>query len=156
MIETLDAVFLEGRVFRRILGPADGAAAAALSAAGAAAEPLPRLGPAGSQNAVKVGFITGTALRNLRKKCAFYAGGQPVLLWGDPSEAHITDLLHRLQNVALLTKQRLLADFPTDDARSALAAFDRRLVLKGFGPLPDSLTRRYLLRGVGNLAKLLS
>ena len=33
--------------------------------------------------------------------------------------------------------------------------FDRRLVFKGFGPLPDGNTRKFVLRGVSNLAKLL-
>ena len=59
-----------------------------------------------------------------------------------------------MQNVASLTKERLLADFPRTDVRSALAIVDRRLVLRGFGPLPDSDTRRLLLRGVRQLAPL--
>ena len=33
--------------------------------------------------------------------------------------------------------------------------FDWRLVVKGFGPLPDSYVRRFLLRGVRTLAALL-
>ena len=78
-----------------------------------------------------------------------------MLLWGEPPSAHKKDLLHRLQNVASLTKERLLADFPRNDVRSALAIFDRRRVLKGFGPLPDSDVRRFLLRGVRLLAALL-
>ena len=78
-----------------------------------------------------------------------------MLLWGEPPSAHKKDLIHRLQNVASLTKERLLADFPRNDVRSALAIFDRRRVLKGFGPLPDSDVRRFLLRGVRLLAALL-
>ena len=85
---------------------------------------------------------------NIRRQFVFYAGGVPVLLWKEPPSAHQQELLHRLQNVASLTKERLLADFPRNDVRSALAIFDRRLVLKGFGPLPSSDTRRFLLRAV--------
>ena len=65
------------------------------------------------------------------------------------------DVLERLQNVARLTKQRLQADFPRDDARSALAIFDRRQVLKGFGPQPVTEVRQFMLRGVVQLASLL-
>ena len=35
------------------------------------------------------------------------------------------------------------------------ARFDQRLVLKGFGPMPDGNTRKFVLRGVSNSAKLL-
>ena len=62
---------------------------------------------------------------------------------GEPQAAHKEELLHRLQNVAALTKERLLADFPRTDVRSALAMFDRRLVQKGFGPTPDVDVRRF-------------
>ena len=81
-------------------------------------------------------------------------GGVPVLLWGEPQEAVKRDLLERLQNVSSLTKKRLQADFPRDDARSALAMFDRRLVLKGFGPQPATEVRMSMLRGVARLASL--
>ncbi|MCP4244204.1 MAG: hypothetical protein GY772_26965, partial [bacterium] len=57
--------------------------------------------------------------------------------------------------MASLTKERLLADFPRTDVRSALSIFDRRLVVKGFGPLPDAEVRRFLLRSVRQLAGLL-
>ena len=77
-----------------------------------------------------------------------------VLLWGEPQEAVKRDLLERLQNVSSLTKKRLQADFPRDDARSALAMFDRRLVLKGFGPQPATEVRMSMLRGVARLASL--
>ena len=60
-----------------------------------------------------------------------------------------------MQNVASLTKERLLVDFPPTDVRSALAMFDRRLVLKGFGRLPDVDARRFMLRGVRKIAALL-
>ena len=60
-----------------------------------------------------------------------------------------------MQNVATLTKQRLLADSPRHDVRSALAIFDRRLVVKGFGPEPAVKVRESLLRGVRKLASLL-
>ena len=54
-----------------------------------------------------------------------------------------------------LTEKRLQADFPRDDARSALAMFDRRLVLKGLGPQPATELRMFMLRGVARLASLL-
>ena len=146
MIETLDAVFVEGRVFQELICAAPGAA----PQKGAMVEPLPQLPPACARG--EVGFITAKVLRNLRKKYVFYAGGLPVLLWGEPQVALKRDLLERLQNVASLTKERLLADFPRDDARSALAIFDRRLVLKGFGPQPVTEVREFMLRGVARLA----
>ena len=60
-----------------------------------------------------------------------------------------------MQNAACLTKERLLADFPQNDLRSALAMFDRRLVRKGFGDLPCLNTRRFMLRGVRQVAAAL-
>ena len=81
-------------------------------------------------------------------------GGVPVLLWGEPQEAVKRDLLERLQNVSSSTKTCQQADFPRDDARSALAMFDRRLVLKGFGPQPVTEVRTSMLRGVARLASL--
>ena len=82
-------------------------------------------------------------------------GGVPVLLWGEPQEAVKRDLLERLQNVSSLMKKRLQADFPRTDARSALAMFDRRLVLKGFGPQPVTEVKKPMLQGVARLASLL-
>ena len=76
-----------------------------------------------------------------------------MLLWENAPAAFKEELSQRLQNVALLTKERLLADHPRDDVRSALAMFDRRKVNKGFGPLPSSETRKVVLRGVRHLAK---
>ena len=49
----------------------------------------------------------------------------------------------------------MLADFPHNDIRSALAMFDRRQVVKGFGPFPNAELRRRLLRGVAQLATVL-
>ena len=69
-------------------------------------------------------------MRDLGKKYVFFAGGRPVLLWEDAPAAFEEELSQRLQNVALLTKERLLADHPRDDVRSALAMFDRRRVNK--------------------------
>ena len=78
-----------------------------------------------------------------------------MLQRGEPRDAHKEELLKRVQNVALLTKERLLADFPETDLRSALAMFDRRLVRKGFGDLPCQATRKFLLRGVRQVAAAL-
>ena len=60
-----------------------------------------------------------------------------MLLWNTPPKEFLAELRARLENVAALTKERLLADFPRNDVRSALAVFDRRTVIKGFGPLPS-------------------
>ena len=79
----------------------------------------------------EVGFITGKVMRNMRHKYVFRAGGVPVLLWGEPPSSYIEDLLARVQNIASLTKERLLADFPRSDLRSALAMFDRRTIVRG-------------------------
>ena len=148
MVETLDAVFLEGRVFKKIMQAASGAAAAA---AASSDEPLPRVGTGGEA----VGFVTGTVMASLRRKYVFFAGGDPVLHWGEPRDAHKEELLDRVQNAACLTKERLLADFPKHDLRSALAMFDRRLLRKGFKDLPCLATHRFLLRGVRQVAKAL-
>merc|ERR1712032_607922 len=94
-------------------------------------------------------------MANLRRKYVFLAGGRPVLQWGEPMTLHKDELLQRVQNVACLTKERLLADFPKTDLRSALAMFDRRLVRKGFGDLPCRETYTFLLRGVRQVASAL-
>ena len=103
-----------------------------------------------------VGFITSRTIRDLRHKYVFRAGGMPVLLWGEPSATYTGELMSRIQNVASLTKERLLADFPRNDVRSALVIFDRRMVRKGFGPIPAAEERNKLLRGVRQLANLLN
>ena len=59
-----------------------------------------------------VGFIRAKVMRNLRRRYVFYAGGLPVLLWGDLAASDQADLFSRLQIVAKLTKERLIADFP--------------------------------------------
>ena len=125
MIETIDACFFEGRVFQRLFNNTAGSAANAAALAGHVTEqeslpPLPKDVPQG----VAVGFITEKVLRQLRKKFVFYAKGSPVLLWGEPTPAQKTELLNRLQNVAYLAKERLIADFPRHDVRSAMAMFD--------------------------------
>ena len=86
-------------------------------------------------------------MSSTQEACPFSSGGEP-------QEAVKRDLLERLQNVSSLTKKCLQADFPRDDARSALAMFDRRLVLKGFGPQPVAELRNSILRGVARLASL--
>ena len=80
MLETLDAVFVEGRVFQELLCAAPGAVAQPEATKGAMVEPLPQLQAADGRG--EVGFITAKVLRNLRRKYVFYAGGTPVLLWG--------------------------------------------------------------------------
>jgi hypothetical protein len=152
MIETLDAVFLEGRVFQEVFSAASGATKKpSVDSATGEADVLP---PLRTDMNEYVGFITTKVVRNIRHKYVFYAGGMPVLLWGEPTQAHKDELINRLQNVACLTKERLLADFPRDDIRSALCIFDRRLVLRGFGPLPDQRVRIQVLRAVRQLATL--
>ncbi len=116
MVETLDAVFIEGGVLQKIMQGASGAAVAA-AASGAAAEPLPSVGAQGEAP----GFITTKAMANLRRKYVFLLGGQTVLLRGEPRDAHKAELLERVQNAAMLTKERLLADFRASDLRSKLA-----------------------------------
>ena len=131
---------------------ADPAASGAVAAAAPSSdEPLPRVGTGGQP----AGFITDTVMANLRRKYIFLAGGNPVLLWGEPQEAHKVELLKRVQNVAQLTRDRLLADFPRTDLRSALAMFDRRLVRKGFGGVPCARTNRFLRWGVAKVARAL-
>ena len=147
MIETLDAVFLEGSIFETVLaGPAS--AERHYDAAG----PLPRIHVAVSDAGNEVGFITCKVMRNLRKRCVFHAGGVPVMLWGEPPSEYKEELRKRLQNVASVTKERLIADFPQNDIRSHLAIFDSDEISKAFGPLPDCVLRRKLLRSVRQFA----
>ena len=68
MLETLDAVFVKGRVFQDLVCAAPGAVA---QTQGPMVEPLPQLPTAGGRD--EVGFITAKVLRNLRKKYVFYA-----------------------------------------------------------------------------------
>jgi len=151
MIETLDAVFLSGRVFQDLVAAPQAGAVA--QGTGAMAEPLPPLPAAGGSG--EVGFITCKVLHNLRKKYVFFADGAPILHWGEPQGTCKHELLERLRNVASLTKQRLEADFPRHDVRSLLAIFDRRLVQKGFGPQPVQEVRQFMLKGVNRLSTLL-
>ena len=71
MVETLDAVFLEGRAFHRIMRAASGATVAAASSAAARDEPLPCVGAQGEAP----GFITTTVMPKLRRTYVFLAGG---------------------------------------------------------------------------------
>ena len=84
MVETLESVFIEGRVFKKIMRAASGAEMAAFSSADARDEPLPSVGAQGETP----GFITSTVMANLRHKYVFLAGGYPVLQWGEPRDAH--------------------------------------------------------------------
>ena len=103
----------------------------------------------------EIGFITCKVMRDMRHKYVFRAGGIPVLLWGQPHSSYMQELLERVQNIASLTKERLLADFPRNDIRSALAIFDRHTVVRGYGPRPLASVRSTLLHGVRSLATLL-
>ena len=148
MIETLDAVFLEGRVFRNIIASPD-----SVGVHVGASESFPGIR---TDQGADVGFITTAVMRNLRYGYVFRAGGLPVLHWGEPTEAICRELLSRVQNAAALTKERLLADFPRNDVRSHLAIFDRRLIYKGFGPMPDREVRPRLLHSIRKLAEMLN
>ena len=125
MIETLDAVFLEGRVFRDVLGVAPGVGRPSVIEEH---EPLPQIR---TDQGAEIGFITCKVMRDMRHKYVFRAGGIPVLLWGQPHSSYMQELRERVQNIASLTKERLLADFPRNDIRSSLAIFDRRTVVMG-------------------------
>ena len=153
MIETLDAVFLQGRVFQRVLATQTPSPLGETRCfpSDPNEESLPRI----SANGGNCSFITPLVMRTLSKKYVFFAAGCPVLLWNTPPSKFLGELQQRLENVATMTKERLLADFPRNDVRSALAVFDRRTVIKGFGPLPSLETRRTLLQGVRQLARLL-
>ena len=82
MVETLDAVFAEGRVFQSVLRAPHVEAAVSDATSSVAEEPLPRLRAEAYQEA---GFVTGTVLRNLRRRYVFYADGHPVMPWGGTS-----------------------------------------------------------------------
>ena len=150
MIETLEAVFLRGNVFRDIV-----AGAATMSTSASGGEPLPPIQASASGELVQPGFITSAVVENLQKRYIFYAGGYPVLLWGAPDNATIDELAKRVANAAALTCERLRADFPDDDARAFLSAFDRRRIERGFSASGDSRVRREVLHGVKKLAAAL-
>ena len=85
MIETLDAVSLEGRVFRQVLVAAPGAAPGRPGVI-EEHEPLPQVR---TDRGAEVGFITCKVMRDMRRKYVFRAGGLPVLLWGRaPFDVH--------------------------------------------------------------------
>ena len=119
-IETLDAVFTDGRVFKFVRSPA------LLNLGGGQQQEEDRrhlhLPPVGPDN-VKLGFITTRVMKNLKKNYVFYANNnRQILLWSEPARTFAQELLHRAQNVAKLTKDRLEADFPRTDERSALSS----------------------------------
>ena len=144
--ETLEAVFVQGRIFQRLKNQS----AAAATGAAETAESLPSA-PAPGQ---EMCFITARVIRNLRHRYVFYADGQPVVPWREPTADDVAEVQHRMQNVARMTIDRLRADFPRDDVRSALAMFGRRLIQKAFGPAPHADTRKLLLHGVARLARI--
>ena len=67
MIETLDAVFVKGSLFKRLLDPAS-VTTCRVSGSAAVEEPLPRVHTAVSDAGKEVGFISAIVLRNLRRK----------------------------------------------------------------------------------------
>ena len=118
--------------FRQVLGAAPGAGpGSSADQVVGEHEPLPQVR---TDQGAEVGFITGKVMRDMRHKYVFRAGGLPVLLWGEPPSSYIQELLARVQNIASLTKERLLADFPRNNVRSALAMFDRRTIVMGLRP----------------------
>ena len=90
MIETLDAVFTEGRVFDQLLNNNTDSVADD--------ESIPQIPSAGSAANSNIGFITGKVMRNLRRRFVFFAGGIPVLLWKEPPAAHKQELLTFVQH----------------------------------------------------------
>ena len=86
MVETLDAVFLEGRVFRNVIDPASARASftTASDTISGRYEPLPSVGSHGE----KPCFITTTVMANLRHQYFFNAGGVFVMHWGEPRDEH--------------------------------------------------------------------
>ena len=130
MVETLDAVFKEGRVFQSLRPGAPGAGAAMQAASGAAAasaDSLPCVGAHGGDH--QAGFITTNVMKHLRRQYIFLANGNPVLHWGEPRDAHKAELLERVQNAASLAKGRLVRDFPRDGLYGRLSWKDTQKVL---------------------------
>ena len=82
MIETLEAVFLEGQIFQRVLAPPTPPPRAGVrpQRPDPNQDPLPQISADGG----KCGFITKEVLRNLQKKYVFFAAGKPLLLWKGP------------------------------------------------------------------------
>ena len=132
--------------FRQVLGAAPGAGLGTRQPSVIGKhEPMPQIR---TDQGAEIGFITGKVMRDMRHKYVFRAGGLPVLLWGEPPSSYMQELLARVQNIANLTKGRLLAEFPRNDIRSALAMFDRRTIVRGYGPQPVASVRSRLLHGV--------
>jgi len=154
MIETLDAVFVNGSGLKELLQPVSGGR---ISVPRSVVDDghFPLIAPAVFVGGVDVGFVSSRVVRNLRKRFVFYAGGVLVLLWGDLKPADFEELLNRLHSVAISSKDRLIVDFPKDDIRSALSMFDRRFVRQGFGPGVYSDVKKFLYRAVRKCATLL-
>ena len=94
MIETLDAVFLEGRVFQHVLAPPTPPPSVGQrpQRPDPNEEPLPQISSAAGG---KCGFITRAVIHNPHKVYVFVAEGLPVFLWETPPEAFLAELRTR-------------------------------------------------------------
>ena len=79
MVGTLDAVFVNGSVFKELLQPVSGGRISVPRSVVDAGH-FPPIAPAVFVGGVDVGFVSPKVVRNLRKQFVFYAGGAPMLL----------------------------------------------------------------------------
>ena len=108
LIETLRALFLDGRVWHRPQMPAVGGVR------------MPAIG-GHSEHTGPPEFITLSMEKQLRHKYVFHCGGLPVLLWGPATRQDLGELAERSHNVASATIKRLGAEYPDGDVRSSLS-----------------------------------
>jgi len=101
---------------------------------------------------IAAAFITKYTEKTIRQRCVFHCGGRQVVAWGRCHEDALRELTGRMQNVALVTIDRLKAEYPKTNIRGSLSCFDLRRVSKAFKSGGDVATRDALLAGVQKLA----
>ena len=140
LIKTLEALFVEARVFLRP-GPA---------AAGAA--DIPAIGRSLKDAGASPLFITHYVQRQLQTRFVFRCGNDLIQPWGPCTQADMVELSHRMHNVAKTTISRIRADFPANDMRAWLRVFDCKNYLPFMARDTSDAQKAALLRDFGSLA----
>ena len=140
LIETIDALFLQARVFLRP-GPA---------AAGAA--DIPAIGRSLAAAGARPAFICHYVQKQLQTRYVFRCGNELIQPWGPCTQVDMVELSHRMHNVAKTTITRIRADFPDDDMRAWLSVFDCKNYLPHLALPPGREQRKSVLRNFGKLA----
>ena len=140
LIETLDALFIQARVFLRP-GPA---------AAGAA--DIPAIGRSLQDTGAVPLFITHYVQKQLQQRFVFRCGESLIQPWGPCTQGALVELSQRMHNVAKTTITRIRADFPANDMRAWLSVFDCKNYLPFMARPAGDAKKGALLRDFGKLA----